>query len=411
MKLKLLATTLLLVFWLGSCVQERQRPNVNYTMGDPAESGSRYPYLTTDENGKVFMSWLSIIDENMVALIYSSFEGRNWSEAQTVLIDHNFFINWADFPSVVTKEGAPVAFHWLRKIQGGPYAYEIRVAFQGDDGRWDRIITPHEDGTPTEHGFVSMIALDTDRVLAVWLDGRETAGREHGEYENMDQSMTIRSAEITREGTISRKRVIDSTVCDCCPTDLVATPDGALAVYRNRSEGEVRDIAISRYDFETGQWSDPQIVHDDGWQIGACPVNGPRIDVLGDRAAVSWFTAADGEERVMLAQSTDGGRSFEQPVRIDNGNSMGRVDVKFRDTGALYVSWLDQDEKFGRIYLREISPAGELHPPVLMGNTEKGRGSGFPRMAVSENGIIFGWTQTDPFIHARNAYYPFQIRD
>lgn len=407
MKLNIITALLFTAFLFGACESERQRPNISFTMGDPTDSGSRYPYLTTDEDGKVFMSWLMKIDEEMVALQYSSFEGKNWGEVQTVRIDHNFFINWADFPSIVTKEGVPVAMHWLRKIEGGPYAYNVQIAFQGPDGRWDQIITPHEDGTATEHGFVSMLALDPDKVLAIWLDGRETEGREHDEYEDMDRSMTIRSAEVSRDGTISRKKVIDSTVCDCCPTDLVAVKGGAVAVYRNRTEGEVRDIAIARYDLATGQWSEPQIVHDDGWEIGACPVNGPRVDVLGERVAVSWFTAAGGEERVLLAQSTDGGRSFDSPVRMDNGNPMGRVDVKFRDNGSLYTIWLEREDEFGRIILREISPTGELNVPLHMGNTEPGRGSGFPRMAMSENGLILGWTQTAPFIRVRNAYYPF----
>lgn len=408
MKFKLFITALFFaILLLGSCDRERQRPNVLYTMGDPTESGSRYPYLTTDENGKVFMSWLLSIDEGIHALQYASFEGRNWEVAKTTLIDHDFFVNWADFPSIVTREGNPVAMHWLKKIDGGPYAYNIQIAFQGGNGRWDQIVTPHEDGTATEHGFVSMIAPDNNRVLAIWLDGRETEGREHGDYEDFEKSMTIRSAEISRDGTISRKRVIDSTVCDCCPTDLVATDGGALAVYRDRSEGEVRDIAIARYEFETGQWSDPKIVHNDNWKIGACPVNGPRIDVLENRVAVSWFTAANEEEKVMLIQSNDGGRTFGQPVRLDGGDPMGRVDVKFRHDGTLYTSWLESGEEFAKIQLREVSPDGDLGSPVLLGNMETGRGGGFPRMAMSENGVIMGWTQTDPFIRVRNAYYPF----
>jgi hypothetical protein len=34
----------------------------------------------------------------------------------------------------------------------------------------------------------------------------------------------------------------------------------AAVVYRNRTPEEIRDISISRYNIETGEWSEPQIV-------------------------------------------------------------------------------------------------------------------------------------------------------
>ena len=61
------------------------------------------------------------------------------------------------------------------------YSYDVRVAWSRDAGEtWSDPITPHDDGTLTEHGFVSMVPERGDQVSLVWLDGRETVGASEG---------------------------------------------------------------------------------------------------------------------------------------------------------------------------------------------------------------------------------------
>jgi hypothetical protein len=53
----------------------------------------------------------------------------------------------------------------------------------------------------------------------------------------------------------------------------IDVPGGLLAVYRDRTKDEIRDIAITRFDGK--QWSAPKIVSDDHGQISACTDPGP----------------------------------------------------------------------------------------------------------------------------------------
>lgn len=399
-------TTLLILTILiaGACQGELQQPSFQYGFNNPAETGSRFPNLHTDESGNVFMSWISNIEEEIYAIEYTMFNGERWTPPKTVKLSNNFFVNWADFPSVVGKDGEAVAAHWLRKVDGGPYAYHVKVAFSGgDESRWQPEITAHLDGTPTEHGFVTLEPISDDKVLAIWLDGRETDGRGHGDYENYDQSMTLRSAEISADGEITRKRVIDDTVCDCCQTDLVPVEGGYLAVYRNRSESEIRDIYISKYTSESGEWSEPKAVHDDGWEMMACPVNGPRIVSDGNRVAVSWFTMADNEPAVKLVRSDDGGENFSEPVIVADEYSTGRTDLILGNDDDIYVSWMAQAEDSGYIMLRKVNGSGELGEPIRVGLTSASRQSGFPRMERSGDSILVAWTQTEPLVKVRTA--------
>jgi hypothetical protein len=81
-----------------------------------------------------------------------------------------------------------------------------------------------------------------------------------------------------------------------------------VAVYRDRSEGEIRDIRIGAY--VDGAWTEGAIVHEDGWETAACPVNGPAVAARGEDVAVAWFTAAGDVPRVKVAFSDDAAESF-----------------------------------------------------------------------------------------------------
>jgi hypothetical protein len=285
----------------------------------------------------------------------------------------------------------------------------VEITFPGDQPRrWTEPVSPHSDGTATKHGFVSLEPISEEKVLAIWLDGRNTEGRDHGDYDNMNMAMTLRSAEISETGEVTRKNIIDSRVCDCCQTDLAKVDDGYVAVYRDREEGEIRDISIARYSNESGEWSEPAVVHRDGWEINACPVNGPRVAANGNRVVVAWYTMAQNEPRVMLAISDDGGENFADPVLIAGEYSIGRVDVAMADDGKIFVSWMEQGDERGFIMLRALDEFEGLEEPKLVGFTSASRSSGFPRMALTDQGALIAWTQTEPIYKVRTALVPFQ---
>lgn len=397
---------------LISCEQNLQQPVFEYSQNNTAETGSRFPNLYKDNTGNIYMSWLANIEEEIYTLQFAEYNNDRWNTPKAVMVATDFFVNWADFPSVVANDGLPLALHRLKKIEGGPYAYNVELVFENSEtGRWNQTVIPHLDGTATEHGFVSLEPIDEATVLAVWLDGRNTDGRGHDEYSDSTKAMTLRSAEISTTGEIMRSREIDAMVCDCCQTDLAKTDDGYLVVYRGRDTNEQRDIKISFYNVETGEWSDPVYVHEDGWEIAACPVNGPRVVADGNNVAVAWYTESDGETSVLLAQSTDGGQTFNQPVQIAGAelNTLGRVDLLLTEEGEMYVSWLQEEGEYGYVIISKVSPSGELSEHRHVGTTSASRSSGFPRIIQAEEAIIAAWTQTEPFYRVRTAKIPLEV--
>lgn len=371
-------------------------------IGNPGAPGGRYPRLAAGPDGTIVMSWLQPVGEGH-ELRYARWLGSSWSAPATVAAGADWFVNWADFPSVVPGPQGRLTAHWLQQTPGSVYSYEVRMAVSDDGGRnWSGSFSSHDDGTPTEHGFVSLLPRHAD-VLAVWLDGRHTsAGHDHDA--TAGGAMSLRSTVLTGAGRVpAEDREVDGRVCDCCQTDAAMTRDGPVVVYRDRTENEVRDIALVR--LEGDGWSEPVRVHEDRWTIDACPVNGPAVAARGDTVVVAWFTAPD-VPRVRLAFSDDGGRTFGLPLEVASGRVTGRVDVVLLEDGRAVVSWLADGAEGTAIHARPYLPTGPAGAEVLIGQSSATRASGFPRLLAVREGLLFAWTQPGDSPRVVTAFAP-----
>ena len=377
---------------IDSSTVSSAQPLVIRPTESPASGDSREPELTATRDGRVILSWVEKVSDKRYALRLAITEGNRWSEPQTVAQGENWFINWADFPSLIALKNGTLAAHWLVKSGSATYAYDVNVSQSHDDGkRWTKPIVPHRDNTQTEHGFVSLIPLADGRLGAVWLDGRNMKNMKDDEHAPAPESMTLRYATIDADGNLSDEAEIDERVCECCQTSAAITSDGTIVVYRDRSASEVRDIHIVRQ--VNGSWSKPQPVFADNWQINGCPVNGPAVAADGTRVAVAWFTGAADTSHVKIAFSHDAGATFSQPIQVDDGETVGRVDTLLLPDGSALVCWLSGNVEGGAIKVRRVRPDGSIGPSSVIAQTDISRSSGFPRMTRLGDHVHFAWTE------------------
>ena len=201
--------------------------------------------------------------------------------------------------------------------------------------------------------------------------------------------MTLRSATVTGAGDIVGSQQIDSSVCDCCPTDTTISNGVPLAVYRDRTADEVRDIYVSR--FADGNWQPGVPVSNDGWVIEGCPVNGPAIDALDSLVAVAWFTGANNAPRVYAAVSGDGGQTFADPLEISRGRTLGRVGVSVVNAESYVVSWMDHSPQNDfDIKVRALTTDGQVGPPWTVGKTSAMRT--VPQLTRIGDQLVMAWT-------------------
>jgi len=362
-------------------------------MTSPAPEGAAEPRLVTDGRGRIFLSWLAPVTTPTGAghaFQFSLLTQRTWSAPTTIAQGSRFFANWADFPSLFVTRRGVMAAHWLERRGSGRTAYDVKLRTSNDGGRtWTEPVIPHRDGTESEHGFVSFFETPgTAHGLGlVWLDGREASG--HADHGGAGQ-MTLRSALVSAQGVAGSEATVDGRVCDCCQTSAATTDTGVVVAYRDRSDKEIRDIYVSR--FENGKWSAGTPVHADNWEINGCPVNGPSIDANGQDVAVAWFSAVNNVPKTQLAFSRDGGRTFGAPIRIDSGTTLGRVGLTLLADGRALVSWIDNTGATAQFTVRSVTPAGTLGAPVIVSPISGERTSGFPQVVVSGRTMMAAWT-------------------
>jgi hypothetical protein len=228
----------------------------------------------------------------------------------------------------------------------------------------------------------------------VWLDGRGMKpGAGHGtDHGAAHGAMSVRFATFDGTWKQTTELPVDLNVCECCPTTAAVTSDGPIAAFRNRTDDEVRDIYVSR--FEGGKWTEPKAVHNDGWKINACPVNGPMLSARGRNVALAWFNAKDDQGHAFVAFSRDAGRSFAAPIRLDDTGALGRVDVELTEDGAAIASWIEFADQRAQFKVRRVEPSGTRSPSVTVSSLAGNRASGYPRIAVARDEIVFAWTDT-----------------
>lgn len=415
MRTPLLSVALIALALLTACSGESDVPKPVVT-GDlaieawplPAMPGSAQPDLAKAPDGRVLLSWINSGGGRRPALQIAEFYADgHWEGPRTVAVGNSMFTNWADTPHIVATADHALWTHWLQKSAAAPYAYDVMLVRSLDHGmNWSAPRTVHDDGTRTEHGFVSMWAQGEGSLGVAWLDGRNTAEADpskahddpvkgHAEVHGDDHgggAMTLRAAVFDANLRVSAETELDAMTCDCCQTDVAATAGGAVLVYRDRDEHEIRDIHAVRFDGKA--WSKPVRVHADDWKMPACPVNGPSVAAQGNEVAVAWYTAAGDKPAVELARSGDGGATFAEPVTVDTGiATQGRVAVAI-DAHQVWIVWMREEAGKQSLWLARYAPdlSKERQRIKLADLQGKGRATGFPKLVLDGAAAHVVWT-------------------
>jgi len=382
-------STLLALLVVTSIVAAAQTPQPWALKLQPlqlaAERGSNGPQLTVSKKG-VLVSWLESGDEG-ATLKFAERAASGWTPAVKVASGEDWFVTDADTPSVLRLSNGTLVADWMQASSEEFEASNLRLTYSKDDGKtWAKSFLPHHDGTITQHAFATLFERPDGTLGLVWLDGRLTVkDREKG-------PMTIRYGAYDAQWKQTSDRALDAKVCDCCTTSVAMTTDGPIVVYRDRTDNEVRDIYVTRN--ENGVWTPGKAVHSDGWRIEACPINGPAVSARGRDVVVAWFAAPNDQGRAYAAFSNDAGRTFGNPVRLDDAASLGKVDIEMLDDGSAVATWVEFANQRSSFRLRRVERSGTKSAPITIAGATGGRIGGVPRLARAGNELVFAWVET-----------------
>ena len=310
------------------------------------------------------------------SLRFSRWNGKTWGAPVTIASGTDFFVNWADVPGAVDLGAGRWLAHWTTKLGEG--AFGMSLARSEDGGAtWKRLAAAGPRDLPQEQSFVSLLP-EAGAVRATWLEKR-----------GKGSATTLRTG-LIRE-TLAESRLLDGRVCECCQISTAETSEGPLVVYRDRSDTEIRDIAVVRRG--SAGWTRPSLVAAEGWQIAGCPVNGPAVAASGRSVAVVWFTAAGGTHRVETAFSSDAGAHFGPPILVDGAAPLGRVGIVRDENGDAIVLWAANEGGSPTIRLRRLSPGGSQGAPFIVAPTSAARTVGVPSLARAGASLLVAWIE------------------
>lgn len=347
----------------------------------PSGDGARWPSLV-DLGGETLALFYAPSGAHE-ELLAAKFGAAGWSQPERIAGGSELWVNWADQPGAVRGGDGRLYVWWLERLGIETYAYGVRLAARRlPDGPLEDLGWLHEDRSPVEHGFVSAVPT-REGALFFYLDGRETA---------RGGPMQLRWVRVA-DGSLGSTRLLDSRVCDCCPTSLVAGADGSHYVaFRDRSEEEIRDAAVARLDEE--ERGTLTLQSGARWRIEGCPVQVSPLVVLSDGFLLAEWTGAGDRARVRTARLDRTGGLRGEIEDLDAREPIGRLAAS-RTAREGVLLWIGRDGRgAGLVRARRFDAAGGwIGESEALAPVSAGRGSGRPAVApYPGGGWLIAWT-------------------
>ena len=290
-----------------------------------------------------------------------------------------------------SADGALNALYVVAKLVPGRRfpASALRFVRSTDKGAtWSSPVTVTDDSAFGSHNFHALYAAPDGAVYASWLDGR--TGKS-----------TVFMTRSTDGGAtwMPNVRVTTGEACPCCRTTMASGPDGALYLaWRRVFPGNVREVVVARSADHGATWSEPVRAQRDGWVFDGCPHAGPslQVDAQG-RVHIAWWSGKQGGAGVWYARSTDGARTFSEPLALGVAEYSRPAHVQLALGGQerLIAAWDDGTLQTPRIVVRVSKSGGErwTAPATL---SDSGRAAGFPVVAASKERVAVAWSEESP---------------
>ena len=108
----------------------------------------------------VLLSWIEQAGAT-ATLRFAERTALGWTAPRTVASGDDWFVNWADVPSVVRLADGRLAAHWLQKSGADTYAYDVRLSYSAMTGQNVGAVVPaaHRRHAQSEHGFASLFQM------------------------------------------------------------------------------------------------------------------------------------------------------------------------------------------------------------------------------------------------------------
>lgn len=279
---------------------------------------------------------------------YSSDTGKTWSRGT---LSSSYGV-WGDPCIIVDTTGAFYFFH-LSNPSNGNWIDRIVCQKTTNNGlTWNNGSYTGLNGTKAQDKQWGIVDRKRNIIYITW-----TQFDSYGSYNTNDSSHILFSKSLDGGATWSTPKRLDAKGGDCIDSDN--TVEGAVPAVGPKGELYVAYAGPQGLYFTTSKdggttWKKPKVVSDmpGGWDYvipGLDRCNGLPITVCDVSRSqykgniyINWTDQRNGTNNtdVWFIKSTDGGKTFSQPIRVNDDNSGHHQ----------FLTWMDVDQANGNIY-------------------------------------------------------------
>src|SRR5439155_15693283 len=110
--------------------------------------------------------------------------------------------------------------------------------------------------------------------------------------------------------------------------------------------------------------------------------------------------------RAFAAFSRDAGATFDQPIRLDDGQTIGHVDAALLDDGSAVASWIETANGRAEWRMRRFNASGGRSAAQTIATIGPPRTAGYPHIVRRGDEVLFAWTETRTTVKTAAAKIP-----
>ena len=290
------------------------------------------PYLTKDSKGNTVLSWVRMINDSTRAMCYAtSSDGKIFSKPVLIPNSGNVQPHGENLPKVIFKPSGEIIALWGAGNPSPKNKYSGLVYYTQsfDNGKTWTVAKPLvNEPASYDQRYYDVDLLPNGEVGIIWLDNRKTTSRE---------GSALYFASTNGKNGFEAGRLIAEPCCQCCRTDLFVDKKGGIhALFRGIVQDSIRDMVhiVSTDGGKT--FSSPKRINEDNWVINGCPHTGPAMTENKDGIHFAWFTGGK-NKGCYYAKTNDEGKSF---LAHDSVSSIGsHPQLASLPNGELLIVW------------------------------------------------------------------------
>ena len=344
--------------------QEVSQISISSTFSEPVkisqsvDEAQPAPNIAINDNGKIYVLYQDSVVNEIGTNLYlktSTNNGKSFSEPIRVnSIEGNVALDGRVPPAISLGENNQIFVLWANQTEEpemrmGVYR-QLIFAESLDDGQTFPSSMQIKTDLPAGKYFQDMMLSNDGTIHVAWLNGPSKLNEEGNLVKDKDRPRTLEYTQSTDGGkTFETTKSLMDNPCPCCNVQVAADDDNVYVSWRAQfPNGEekpaIRDMVIASSTDNGKTFSDPVRISEDNFEFDGCVhVGAPmEIDSKGNLHTV-WYTGKEGAPGMYYSTSTDNGKTFSEPIKVlvSDWIPPQRIFLTIDDNDTVWVTWED----------------------------------------------------------------------